>query len=365
MRGEFGGYFYGKRVLVTGHTGFKGAWLSLWLTRLGAEVIGLSDAVPTEPSFFEAVGLRDIVKDLRGDIRHLDRVEDTFEAEKPEIVLHLAAQPIVRRSYREPVPTFATNVMGTIHVLEAARNCPSVRAVICITSDKCYENLERVNGFREDDPMGGHDPYSASKGAAELAIAAYRSLLFAGGAGVASARAGNVIGGGDWGEDRLVPDCMRALAKGEAIVLRRPESTRPWQFVLEPVSGYLWLGALLAQNRERAQPWNFGPEESELTTVKAVTDAVVSHWGSGNVVIRRDESVHEAKFLRLDCSKARLELRWRPTLSTAAAISQTVAWYKRFYEGGTSAELRHFSEEQIEQHTAKAREQGIAWAGTP
>ena len=340
----------GRRVLVTGHTGFKGSWLSLWLDSLGAVVSGLALDPPTEPSMYVACGLDEIVDSTIADIRDLAKVEGAFERVRPEIVFHLAAQPIVRVSYEAPVDTFATNVMGTVNVLEAARRAPSLRAAVVITSDKCYENREHDAGYCETDPLGGHDPYSASKACAELVTAAYARSFFGGTdgtqAGVVSARAGNVVGGGDWAEDRLVPDAARALSAGAVVEVRNPTSVRPWQHVLEPLGGYLMLARLALEcDPGYAGAWNFGPKGGDVHTVRDVVDQLVSAWGSGSW---RDVSggpaPHEAALLALDSSKACTQLGWRSVMDLDEALGATAEWYKAFYAG---EDMRQLTLDQI------------------
>ena len=341
----------GRRVLVTGHTGFKGGWLSLWLHRLGAHVTGLSLPAPTEPNFFEQTRLRELIDHIEGDIRDEQTVADAIKAARPEIVLHLAAQPLVRYSYDNPVETYATNVMGTVHVLEACRTSDSVRAVVCVTTDKCYENREWVWPYRENDPMGGYDPYSSSKGAAELVVAAYRRS-YPGRARIASARAGNVIGGGDWAEDRLIPDIMRALIAGERPMIRNPASIRPWQHVLEALSGYLAIGArLLEGHDEFATAWNFGPSGGDTRPVSWIVDQMLARWGAeGGWEQPSVPQPHEAVLLRLDSSKARSELGWRPKLSLNGALTKIVDWHKDVAQGG---DARAISLRQIDEYMAR------------
>lgn len=342
----------GRRVLVTGHTGFKGGWLSLWLSALGAKVAGFSLAAPTEPSFFEQAQLSNLVDHSEGDIRDLAAVEQAISAAQPEVIFHLAAQPLVRYSYDNPVETYATNVMGTVHVLEAARHVESVRAVICVTTDKCYENREWVWPYRETDPMGGYDPYSSSKGAAELAIAAYRRS-YSGGASIASVRAGNVIGGGDWSADRLVPDIVRALLAGEAPQIRNPDSIRPWQHVLDALSGYLLVAQRLLEGRaEVATAWNFGPREEDSRPVSWIVDEMLRTAGATSGWIRRQaDQLHEAVLLRLDCSKARHELGWIPTLRLGEALANVVEWHLRVAAGESA---RSVSLAQLQDYALKS-----------
>ncbi len=325
--------YQGARVLITGHTGFKGGWLTIWLKLLGADVYGL--ALPPEqgPSLYTLAGVDRGVHSMFGDIRVLDDVNDAFIAAQPDLVFHLAAQPLVRRSYARPVETYATNVMGTVHVLEAARRTPCVRGVVIVTSDKCYQNRETLWSYREGDPLGGVDPYSSSKGCAELATAAYRHSFFNGGgfALVASARAGNVFGGGDWSEDRLVPDIARAIGDGRPVVIRNPDSVRPWQHVLEPLRGYLMLGAqLFVGQADFAQEWNFGPDESEAVSVQQLVERIIRVWGQGSIEVEVDPGApHEARLLNLDVTKARALLGYRPVLDLEQSIDLTVDWYRR------------------------------------
>jgi len=340
----FGGAFQDRRVLVTGHTGFKGSWLVSWLLEMGAHITGLALAPDTQPSLFEELGLASRIAHHVGDIRDAALVARVMEESRAEVVFHLAAQPLVRRSYGEPLATFETNVMGTANVLEAARAAASVRAVVVVTSDKCYENREWEFAYRENDAMGGHDPYSASKGAAELVVASYRRSFFAAAdsAHVASARAGNVIGGGDWAVDRIIPDCMRALAAGRAVEVRNPGAVRPWQHVLEPLSGYLWLAACqLTGDRDCDSAWNFGPEHGGNLTVERVVERVVGAWGSGSWESdgSGESAVHEARTLKLDCTKAADELGWRPVWGADEAVVRATSWYKRFYAGEPAGAL--------------------------
>jgi CDP-glucose 4,6-dehydratase len=349
-------------VLVTGHTGFKGSWLSIWLRELGAHVVGFSLDPPGEPNNFTASRLANRMTHVRGDIRDFNQVADAFEQYRPEFVFHLAAQPIVKRSYEEPKLTFDTNLGGTVNVLEAVRTTPSVRVLVCITSDKCYENKEWIWGYREIDPMGGHDPYSASKGCAELAFSAYQRSF--GGIGAASVRAGNVFGGGDWGKDRLLPDCVRALGKGQPVGLRSPDSTRPWQHVLEPLSGYLWLGALLKEDPARySGPWNFGPDDDSNVTAARLVERFIHYWGEGSW---RNTSVqnapHEATFLRLNCDKAHTELRWKPTVTLDEGLRMAADWYKKYYADGLGEDMYYPCARQIQDYAVRAASKSLPWA---
>lgn len=347
--------FRGKKVLLTGHTGFKGGWLALWLERLGAEVIGFSLEPPSQPNLFESVGLGDRLIDIRGDIRDPGALDEVFAAHQPEIVFHLAAQPLVRLSYEEPDSTFDTNVMGSLRVFEAIRRAGSVRVLVNVTSDKCYENREWVWGYRENDPMGGFDPYSASKGCAELLFSAWHRSFFAPSkhgvthhVAAASVRAGNVIGGGDWGKDRLVPDCFRALSKGDAIVIRSPRAIRPWQHVLEPLSGYLEIGArLMADPKRYGGGWNFGPVGGDDWNVESIVQTICEVWGAGAYQVDGGDHPHEAHWLKLDCAKANIELGWLPRWNVRRALEETTRWYRLFYEGAEPARMRDFTIEQI------------------
>ena len=324
--------FGGKRVLITGDTGFKGSWLSLWLQRHGADVYGYALAPDNPRSHFSLLNLDSLIQHETGDIRDLGHLQNYFSAVQPDCVFHLAAQALVRRSYKDPKETFDTNVGGSINVLECVRNTPSVCSLIFVTSDKCYQNQEIERGYTEEDPLGGHDPYSASKAAAEMAFAAYNESFFKKrtGFGAVSVRAGNVIGGGDWSQDRIIPDCVRALTNNEPIVLRRPHATRPWQHVLEPLSGYVTIGArLLNDPKSVTASWNFGPPETAVHSVEDVARECVKVWGSGDIRIETGEDIlHEATLLQLNCNKARKELDWNPRWDFAKTIFETISWYQ-------------------------------------
>ena len=321
-----------KKAFVTGHTGFKGGWLTTWLLEMGAEVAGYALKPNTAPCFFHLCGLGDRVRSVIADIRDADALKRAIQDSQTEIVFHLAAQPLVRRSYQDPVETFSTNVMGTVNLLDAVRLTPSVKSVVVVTSDKCYESKERIEGYREDDPMGGHDPYSASKGCAELVTTAYRRSYFADKSSpvaVASVRAGNVIGGGDWGKDRLVPDAVRALRQNQPLVVRNPTAVRPWQHVLEPLAGYLMLAEQLYREKDPwAGAWNFGPLDQDAVPVATLADMVFRLWGTGGWQTNKDQQQpHETQHLALDSSKARHTLGWRPSLNLEEAVGLTVSWY--------------------------------------
>jgi CDP-glucose 4,6-dehydratase len=345
-------FWNGRRVLVIGNTGFKGSWLSLLLHRLGAKVIGLSLPPPTQPSLFALAGLADLVPTIQVDIRDFPRLRGAVAELQPDMLFHLAAQALVRTSYREPVETFATNVMGTVHVLEAVRSVTSVRSVIVVTSDKCYENREWPWAYRETEAMGGHDPYSSSKGCAELVTAAYRRSFLAT-VGVATARAGNVIGGGDWAEDRLLPDCMRALGAGEAIAIRNPNAVRPWQHVLEPLCGYLKLAERLAADAVGfGDAWNFGPTDQEAKPAAWIASRIVERWGDGATWFHASgDAPHEAAALKVDASRARMRLGWAPRLRLDDALAWTVEWHRRLAAGEHALAL-------TDQQIARYRELG-------
>lgn len=337
----FHDFYRGKRVLVTGHTGFKGSWLSIWLHELGAEVIGVAQAPFTERDNFVLSGIGQRIKaDIRADIRDGERIKEIFRQYQPEIVFHLAAQPLVRLSYDIPVETYQTNVMGTIHILEAIRFTDSVKVGVMITTDKCYENREQIWGYRENEPMGGYDPYSSSKGAAEIAIASWRRSFFHPGAyekhgkSIASVRAGNVIGGGDWALDRIIPDCIKALEAGKPIEIRSPKAIRPWQHVLEPLSGYMLLAQKMWNDPVKyCEGWNFGPRAESITNVWDVASMVIENYGSGELQDLSDpDALHEAKLLMLDISKAKFQLGWEPKMSLGKCVQLVVDWYKRYKE---------------------------------
>ncbi|HWU02012.1 MAG TPA: CDP-glucose 4,6-dehydratase [Novosphingobium sp.] len=349
-------FWQGRRVLLTGHTGFKGSWLTMWLAGMGAKVTGLS--LPAEEvSLFRQARIDELVEHIEGDIRDLAVVEAAVAAARPEVVFHLAAQPLVRLSYETPVETFATNVQGTVHVLDACRRAQGVRAIVCITSDKAYENREWVWPYRESDPMGGHDPYSASKGAAELIIASYRRSFFSAPCAplVASVRAGNVIGGGDWAADRLVPDILRALIAGERPLIRSPHSVRPWQHVLEALGGYLMIAQRLAAgDADVAQAWNFGPAADDTRPVSWIADALCAAWNAAGGATRQPATgwdqpenmagPHEAHLLTLDCAKARALLGWRPAWGLGEALARIAAWHGAVAAG---ADARAVSQGQL------------------
>ncbi len=344
MNSEF---WRGKRVFVTGHTGFKGSWLSLWLQHLGARVVGYALAPPTNPSLFELARVGEGMTSLRADIRDVSTLSAAIAEHRPEIVFHMAAQPLVRLSYKQPVETYATNVMGTVHLLEAVRQVGGVRAVVNVTSDKCYENREWVWGYRENERMGGHDPYSSSKGCAELVTAAFRHSYFSPanhakhGVALASARAGNVIGGGDWAADRLIPDIMRAFLGGDEVVIRNPRAIRPWQHVLDSLSGYLMLAErLCSDGADFVEAWNFGPDESDARPVIWVMEKIAAAWGRpGAWKVDEGDHHHEATYLKLDSSKAKARLGWRPRWSLERALHAASEWYMAYQAGKDVSQL--------------------------
>jgi CDP-glucose 4,6-dehydratase len=335
-------FWRGKRVFLTGHTGFKGSWLSLWLQSMGAHLQGYALPPPTQPALFQEANVAQGMLSTVGDVRDLSHLTETMQRFAPEIVLHMAAQPLVRLSYAQPVDTYATNVMGTVHLLEAARLTDSVRVVLNVTTDKCYENKEWHWGYREDEPMGGHDPYSNSKGCSELVTSAYRrSFMAERGIALASARAGNVIGGGDWAQDRLVPDILRALEKQQAVLIRNPHAVRPWQHVLEPLSGYLRLAQhLSASGQAFAQAWNFGPRDEDAQPVQWIVQRMTQAWSQGATwQVAEGDHPHEAHFLKLDISKAKAELGWQPRWSLDTALQKITEWHQAWLAGHNMREL--------------------------
>jgi CDP-glucose 4,6-dehydratase len=340
-------FWNGKRVLLTGHTGFKGSWLSLWLQSMGVQVVGYALAPPTNPSLFEVADIGKGMTSVIGDIRDLAKLQAVFAEYSPEIVIHMAAQPLVRYSYQNPVETYSTNVMGTVHLLEAVRNSPGVKAVVNITTDKCYENREWAWGYRENEPMGGYDPYSNSKGCAELVSSAYRSSFFNAnshaqhGVALATVRAGNVIGGGDWAQDRLIPDILTAFEQGKRVDIRNPHAIRPWQHVLEPLRGYLTLAERLFEHGPSfAEGWNFGPNDEDAKPVGWIVEQMAAMWGEGaQWQIDTGEHPHEANYLKLDISKARSRLDWHPALRLNDALALIIDWSKQRQAGADIREL--------------------------
>jgi CDP-glucose 4,6-dehydratase len=345
-----------RRVFITGHTGFKGGWMVAWLKKLGAVVSGYALPPSTNPSLFEVCGLEEHADTVYGDIRDLDAVKRAIAASEPEIVFHLAAQPLVLLSHQQPVETFDINVMGTVNLMEAVRTAPSVRAVVIITTDKCYQNRSWLWGYREDEPMGGRDPYSASKGAAEIAVAAYRETFFQkGNTGIATARAGNVIGGGDWAANRIVPDAIRTLAKEEPLAVRNPHAIRPWQHVLEPIAGYFALAEKLYSEPQRfGDGWNFGPSDFDCVNVAALADLLTGSWGNRAawVSAAQPNAPREESYLKLDSSKAHFHLAWEPRLTVSEAVEWSVQWYRKALVTQSPSELFSFTLDQISSYTA-------------
>ncbi|GAA5214021.1 CDP-glucose 4,6-dehydratase [Corallincola platygyrae] len=348
-------FWRGKRVFVTGHTGFKGSWLCLWLEKMGADVRGYSLPAPTSPSLFEEATVAHGMLSEEGDVRDGLHLRQSIHTFKPEIVIHMAAQPLVRLSYSEPVETYSTNVMGTVYLLDAIRQVGGVKAIVNVTSDKCYENKEWVWGYREDEPMGGFDPYSNSKGCAELVASAYRNSFFNNakyrehGTALASCRAGNVIGGGDWADDRLIPDILKAFEKGESVIVRNPNAIRPWQHVLEPLSGYLLMAQRLYESGpEFAEGWNFGPNDDDAKPVEHIVNKMVSTWGE-NVSWQLDgeDHPHEAGYLKLDCSKAKMRLNWAPRWNLDETLERIVRWHKAWLAG---EDMRQYTMNEIEDY---------------
>lgn len=363
-------FYKGKTVLVTGHTGFKGVWLSAWLTHLGAKVVGYSLDPPSTPNNFEACHLSKRLEHLYADIRDEDTLTKVMNEHHPEIVFHLAAQSLVRPSFVDPVGTFDVNVMGTVKVLEAARLSDSVQAVISITSDKCYRNKNWVWGYRETDELGGYDPYSASKACAELVVTCYQDQRFQTAASnarmipIASVRAGNVIGGGDWATNRVIPDIIRAIVAQENVVIRSPNATRPWQHVLEPLSGYLWLGRKILEDPEAyASSWNLGPRDEDIWTVEQLAEAILGRWNTGmtKLIIDEDKTGAESKLLRLDCAKSQEHLGWRANWTVPETLDAIVEWYRKYYEA-PGMDMYETVLEQIDKYSESARANGNAWA---
>lgn len=355
MQRQFNNIYQSRKVLITGHTGFKGSWLSLLLNKLGADVYGFALEPPTEPSLFKEAKLDEVMTSYIGDIRDLEHLQKVIFEVQPEIVFHMAAQALVRDSYKTPVETYSINVMGTLHLLEACRNISSVKAIVNITTDKCYENREWHWGYRENEPMGGYDPYSNSKGCSELVTSAYRNSYFnpndykTHGLAVATARAGNVIGGGDWANDRLIPDFIRAISKNEKLKIRSPYAIRPWQHVLEPLTGYLTLAEkLFTHGPSYAQAWNFGPDDSDAQNVEWITKHICDMWGEGaSYEIDKNPQPHEANYLKLDCSKAKAELDWVPKWNIKITLKSIVDWNKAFLNGD---DMCRITESQIKKY---------------
>jgi len=366
----FNGIFKNKTVFVTGHTGFIGSWLVLWLQSLGAKVIGYSLEPPTKPSLFETLSLENEITHIIGDIQDKQNLSDNIEKHKPEIVIHLAAQSLVRASYEDPSETFQTNILGAVNILDSIRKLDYVKACVIMTSDKCYQNLNSNHFHKETDPLGGNDPYSASKGAAEIITNSFRNSFFNTeknhdkNTGIASVRAGNVIGGGDWARDRIIPDCITALTTEKKIRVRNSSSIRPWQFVLEPISGILWLSSKLYTNpKTYSTAWNFGPNQTNKITVEKIVQNIIKIWNRGDWVDvskeSKDQSIESVSLL-LDSTKALNSLEWKTIYSLETAINETISWYKSYYNNHVS--MRELSINQIEQYSKKANQMNIAWA---
>lgn len=359
-------HYSNKKILITGNTGFKGSWLSIWLNELGAKVYGLSDKIPTTPSHFEAAKIDQKLKHYFCDIKNKNQVNKIINEIKPDFIFHLAAQPLVRLSYDEPADTLETNFMGTVNVLDALKEQKFDCNAVFITSDKCYDNVEWQWGYRENDALGGKDPYSASKGAAELAIKTYAHSYFSkeeSKVKIAVGRAGNVIGGGDWALDRIIPDCMKSWSEGKSVDVRSPQATRPWQHVLEPLSGYLVLGAELSQRPKlNSEPYNFGPPANQNKTVESLINQMAKHWDqiSWNDVSQKTDHVHEAGLLKLCCDKALHQLNWEPTLNFEQTVQYTVDWYRQFYET-PDKDIYALSLKQIKDYTVEAEKKGLSW----
>lgn len=361
----FNNIYEGKKVFITGHTGFKGSWLCSWLLRLGAKVCGFSKDIPTKPSNFDILALEDKIEHIEGDVRNCAQLLNAIQGFGPDIIFHLAAQSLVRRSYDDPVTTFETNALGTMNVLECIRQCPCIQAGVIITSDKCYRNVEWTWGYRENDTLGGEDPYSASKGCAELIVYSYTKSFFQNGPRVSSTRAGNVIGGGDWAEDRIVPDAAKAWSQGKTVIIRSPNATRPWQHVLEPLSGYLWLGAKLWEKNSTVvgQAFNFGPSGSINQSVGQLISQMVQKWpGSKWKTDQAEASAQkEATLLKLCCDRALNLLNWKAILSFEEMTAMTVEWYRSYYEQGKD-HMFDLTDRQINEYSSKAGAKGVLWA---
>lgn len=364
----FRGIFKNKKVFVTGHTGFQGSWLSLWLKLLGSKVIGYSLEPPTEPALFDILGLENEITHIIGDVRNDSFLQSCMTKYKPDIVFHLAAQPLVRISYQKPVDTFQVNVLGTVNVLESIRNAPSVKAGVIITSDKCYDNKEWDFAYRENDPLGGHDPYSASKGAAEIVTSSYNRSFFdlkdKVKVGIATIRAGNTIGGGDWGQDRIIPDCMRSLFLKKPIKVRNPNAVRPWQHVLEPISGMLLLGQKMFEKPQLYnEAWNFGPNISASLNVKELVKKIIKEWKNAvkwhDLSKKSENAFHEANYLRLDSTKASTLLGWQAVYSIDDAIKETTSWYWNYLQKN---DMKEFTKSQIERYVKKANSKKVIWS---
>ena len=361
----FNGIFKNKNVLVTGHTGFQGSWLSLWLKLLGSNVVGYALEPPTQPSLFETLSLEHETKHIIGDLRDKEKLSSIISQNQPEIIFHLGAQAIVRESYAKPLETLETNIIGTANLLESIRNCLSVKVVVIMTSDKCYDNTHSEHPHTENDPMGGFDLYSASKGAAELVTSSYRNSFFSNGnlTRIATVRAGNVIGGGDWAEDRLIPDSIRALMKNQSVGIRNPNAKRPWQYVLESISGMLWLAAKMFEEDKFNEAWNFGPDiSSDSLQVEDIVKRTIKSWDSKSTIKMQNNSdiLHESESLLLDSSKANQRLGWKNVYSIDQVLSETVEWYKTYHEN--NKDMKQFTISQIKNYISYGQQSNLAWA---
>ena len=364
LENQFKGFFKNKTVLVTGHTGFQGSWLTLWLKLLGSNVIGYSLKPPTQPSLFETLSLENEVNHIIGDLRDKEKLSSTIKQNKPEIIFHLGAQALVRQSYFEPLETFETNTIGTANLLEAIRDCPDVKVVVMMTSDKCYENTNYEHPHAENDPMGGFDPYSASKGAAELVISSYRNSFFNSKnlTQIGSVRAGNVIGGGDWAQDRLIPDCVRAMIKNQNIKIRNPDAKRPWQYVLESISGILLLAVKMSEEHKFNEAWNFGPDKNyNSLQVEDIVKITMKNWNAkSNIEIQNNsDTLHESKYLLLDSSKANQRLGWKNVFTIEQALTETTEWYKTYNE--KNKDMKQFTIDQIKNYASIAQKNNLVW----
>ena len=365
LENQFKGFFKNKTVLVTGHTGFQGSWLSLWLKLLGSNVIGYALEPPTQPSLFETLSLEHDINHMIGDLRDKEKLSSIINQNKPEIIFHLGAQALVRKSYSEPLETLETNIIGTANLLESIRNCSDVKVVIIMTSDKCYDNTYDERPHTENDPMGGFDPYSASKGAAELVTSSYRNSFFnsKNSTQIATARAGNVIGGGDWAKDRLIPDSIRALIKNQSVKIRNPNAKRPWQYILESISGVLWLAAKMYEKDKFNEAWNFGPDKNyDSLRVEDVVKRTMKNWNTKGAIEIQNNSdmLYESESLLLDSSKADKRLGWKNVFSIDQALSETVEWYKTYHEN--NKDMKQFTMDQIKNYTSLAQENNLIWA---
>ena len=364
---EFVKLFKNKTIFMTGHTGFIGSWLSFWLTSMGSKVVGYSLEPPTNPSLFDTLGLKDSLTHIIGDVNDKTKLYESIVTSNPDFVFHLAAQPLVTQSYEKPIETFQTNIMGTANLLDSMKQMSNISVCIVFTSDKCYENRETNHAYTENDPVGGHDPYSASKGSAELIVQSYRNSFFKSSndeqsTSIATIRSGNVIGGGDWAENRIVSDCIKSLINDKPIPLRNPQSIRPWQHVLEPISGIFCLAKKMWEDRiSYSEPWNFGPDITNTMNVKELVEQIINEWGMGSWEdISHNDAPHEAKSLMLDSSKAKKSLDWNPVYSTKEAIEQTTRWYKEYYE--KNVDMKDFTLSQIVHYVKKAEQLNIIWA---